>query len=595
MATTEIVVDDRGTEPSEEPRILVEAARHSRATGRLEIVLLLAVSLLVLLLGWQMRWTSDDGFINFRIVENLLNGDGPVFTPGLRVEAGTSPLWLVLIAAGSLLPWVGIEWSAVFLGIGLTAAGFFFAGLGGGRLLAGRAPLVVPAGLLIAACLPPFWDFASSGLETGLSFGWIGLSWWLCARCVDAHAPRSAYLWAAFVLGLGPLVRPDAAVVSVVFITWLLVVHRSWRGRVLMVLAAGVLPIAYQIFRMGYFGLLVPNTAVAKESSRALWGRGITYLTDFADAYGLYTFAVLAALLLTVVLASLHGDRRATGLVVAALLGAVIQILYVVRVGGDFMHARMLLPATFLALTTIAVVPLSRRWTTATLALLALTGVLSTVTAATDRVEYAGGEGTEGIADERGFWAGLAAHPRPVTLEDHSGNAFVRYGRAIADLRESGSREIVTQEGMHTPGTEISSVGESSDRLVFVLGNAGFLGVASGTETLALDGVGLTDSIGAHLEAHATGRPGHEKATPLVWFWARYGTDITPEARERGLTEADVAAAREALSCGDAAELLRATEEPLSWGRFWSNVGSSFALTDLRIPLDPQEAERALC
>lgn len=602
MATMEIV-DDRRTYEDEETTAVVEApapvvaeSRPGGAFRRVELPLIAGVALLVLLLGWEMRWTSDDGFINFRIVENLLNGDGPVFTPGIRVEAGTSPLWLALVAGFSLLPWVGIEWTAVFLGIGLTAAGFFFAGLGGRRMLAGRAPLVVPAGLLIAACLPPFWDFASSGLETGLSFGWIGLSWWLCTRCLDVGAPRSAALWAAFVLGLGPLVRPDVAVFTVVLLVWLLAVQPTWRRRAGVVLAAGLLPVAYQVFRMGYFGLLVPNTAVAKESSRALWGRGLTYLTDFADAYGLYTFAAIGAVLLVVVLGSLRGNRRAIGLMAAALVGALVHTVYVVRVGGDFMHARMLLPSAFLALTTIAVIPLARRWMTATVALLALTGVLSTVTAATDRVDYAGGLGEEGIADERGFWAGLAAHPRPVTLADHSGNAFVRYGEAVARLRESGSRDIVTQEGLHTPGPELAVVGESSDRLVFLLGNAGFLGVAAGTETLALDGVGLTDSIGAHLEAGAEpGRPGHEKSTPLVWFWARYGTGSSDAARERGLTEDDVAAARAALSCGDAAELLRATEEPLSWGRFWSNVGSSVALTDLRIPVDPHQAERELC
>lgn len=606
MATIEIV-GERHTDLAElvtarpqDEAADVALAQEEAPTGirnrRVEILLISGVSLLVLLLGWEMRWTSDDGFINFRIVENILNGDGPVFNPGIRVEAGTSPLWLALVTLVSLLPWIGIEWASVFLGIALTAAGFFFAGMGGRRLLVGRAPLVVPAGLIIAACLPPIWDFASSGLETGLSFGWIGLSWWVCARCVDLEAPRSAHLWAAFVLGLGPLVRPDAAVFSVAFILWLLVVQPTWRRRAAVVLAAGALPIAYQIFRMGYFGLLVPNTAVAKESSRALWGRGLTYLTDFADTYGLYTFAVLAAALLALVLSSVRGDRRATGLVVAALAGALLQTLYVVRVGGDFMHARMLLPSTFLALVTIAVVPVGRRWVTETIGLLVLVGVLSTVTATTDRVEYAGGQSEDGIADERGFWAGLAAHPRPVTLEDHNGNAFVRYGAAVAGMRESGSRGIVTQEGLHTGGPEGAVVGESPQGLVFLLGNAGFLGVASGTETLGIDGVGLTDSVGAHLEAgDEPGRPGHEKSTPLVWFWARYGADLSDEARERGLTEEQVAAAEAALACGAAGELLRATEEPMSWGRFWSNVGHSVELTQLRIPVDPQEAERQFC
>ncbi|TKJ16707.1 hypothetical protein [Blastococcus sp. CCUG 61487] len=563
--------------------------------GRAELVLVAAVALLVLLLGWRMRWTSDDAFINVRIVENLLAGHGPVFNPGIRVEAGTSPLWLGLVALVSLLPGLGIEWAAVCLGLGLTTAGFVLAGLGGRRLLGSRDSVVVPAGLVLAACLPPMWDFTTSGLETGLTFGWLGLSWWLCVRCLDPGAPRSGHLWTALVLGLGPLVRPDAAVFSVVFLVWLLVVQRTWRARAAVVLVAGLLPVAYQVFRMGFFGLLVPNTAVAKESSRALWERGATYLLDFLAPYGAVLVGPLVAALLAVVLVTLRGDRRATGLVGAAVVGALLHALYVVRVGGDFMHGRMLLPATFLLLVAVAVVPVGRRWTTATVGLVALTGVLSTVTAATGRVEYAGRVSADGIADERGFYAALADHPRPVTLDDHEGNAFVPYGRAVARLRESGSRVVVTQDGLLNPERRVTVVGRARERLLFAMGNAGLLGVAAGTETLALDGVGLTDSVGAHLEAGAPGRPGHEKEVPLVWYWARYGSGLTDEARLRGVTAADVTAARAALDCGAAAELLRATEQPMSWSRFWSNVGSSVTLTTLRIPVDPQEARRQLC
>lgn len=571
------------------------SADLGRLIRRLEFVLVAAVAVLVVLLGWHQRWTSDDAFINFRIVENLLHGDGPVFNPGIRVESGTSPLWLAFLAVFSLVPGIGLEWTSVFLGIGLTGVGFVLAGLGGRRLLAGRAPVVVPFGLLIAAGIPAVWDYASSGLETGLSFGWIGATWWLCTRCLDPAASRSAYLWAAVVLGLGPLVRPDEAVMTAALGVWLLVVAQGWRLRFLVLCVAATLPVGYQIFRMGYFGLLVPNTAIAKESSRALWARGFVYLLDFVHAYGLYLVAAVAAAGLVTVLLSLGGDRVRTGLVVAGLIGAAAQITYVVRVGGDFMHARMLLPGTFLALVTVAVIPVTRRGALWCMSLATVASVLATVTAVVKRVPYQGAIGPHGIADERGYWAMIAGEPRPVTLADHAGHNFYRYGQEVAALQAAGVHEVVTQSGILTPDARVSVLGPSRGRLVFLLGNAGFLGVGSGRNTLALDAEGLTDSIGAHMVAPPPGRPGHEKVVPVVWFWARYGGKLSDTARAAGLTESGVAAARAALSCGDAAKLLHATQDPMSFSRFFSNIGDSFGLTSFRIPDDPYAAERQFC
>lgn len=49
------------------------------------------------------RWMSDDGLIVLRTVRNLLEGNGPVFNVGERVEANTSTLWQYLIVVGHWL------------------------------------------------------------------------------------------------------------------------------------------------------------------------------------------------------------------------------------------------------------------------------------------------------------------------------------------------------------------------------------------------------------------------------------------------------------------------------------------------------------
>jgi len=48
-------------------------------------------------LGWTNRWTADDAFFNFRVVDNILDGNGPVFNAGERVEIYTSALWLAVL------------------------------------------------------------------------------------------------------------------------------------------------------------------------------------------------------------------------------------------------------------------------------------------------------------------------------------------------------------------------------------------------------------------------------------------------------------------------------------------------------------------
>ena len=41
------------------------------------------------------------------------------------------------------------------------------------------------------------------------------------------------------------------------------------------------MPVAYQIFRMGYYGLLFPGTALAKDASGSKWPQGFVYLANF--------------------------------------------------------------------------------------------------------------------------------------------------------------------------------------------------------------------------------------------------------------------------------------------------------------------------
>src|SRR3954452_14870934 len=94
----------------------------------------LPVAFLVVL-GWTHRWVEEDAFINFRIVDQIRAGHGPVFNIGQRVEVATSPLWLAMLTVGrTVLPFVKLEHLSIIAGLVLTGLGLWWAQAGAARL-----------------------------------------------------------------------------------------------------------------------------------------------------------------------------------------------------------------------------------------------------------------------------------------------------------------------------------------------------------------------------------------------------------------------------------------------------------------------------
>ena len=169
-------------------------------------------------------------------------------------------------------------------------------------------------------------------------------------------------------LGLGWLVRPELVVFSAAFLALVLLAQRrtqGWRSRVGFVAAAVAVPVAYQVFRMGYFGMVVANTGIAKEGTDLRWDRGWAYLQNFAGPYWLWVplLAMVAGAYLPLVRALRAHGRAVSSWVVLVFLGlGTFSGLYVVAVGGDYLHARLFLPAYFALCAPVAVVALARRY-----------------------------------------------------------------------------------------------------------------------------------------------------------------------------------------------------------------------------------------
>ncbi|HEY3652162.1 MAG TPA: hypothetical protein VGL33_29610 [Streptosporangiaceae bacterium] len=100
--------------------------------------------------------------------------------------------------------------------------------------------------------------------------------------------------------------------------------------------------------------------ALTKNAGESLWSRGFAYLAEFADPYFLWLPLVVTTVLLVGLFQRLRTRRTDLVVAFAPVVAGVLHLVYVVKVGGDYMPARMLLPALFLVLLPILVVPRSK-------------------------------------------------------------------------------------------------------------------------------------------------------------------------------------------------------------------------------------------
>ena len=599
--------------------------------------------------AWQRRWIADDGLIVLRTVRNLIAGNGPVFNAGERVEANTSTVWTYLVTAGA---WVGgsvqLEYVALALALALSVAGIIFVMLGTGRLYApglrGRQALVLPAGALVYVAIPPARDFATSGLENGLVLAYLGLLWWMmvCWSQAPRTTPSSdspgnaagrlfeANL--AFVAGLSVLIRPELALVGGLALVMMLIAALGWRRRLLIVVAGGLLPVVYQVFRMGYYGLLVPNTAIAKDASGSKWSQGFIYLTNFNHPYLLWVPLVLLAglgvLLLGVrrllwrkpgVVARGRGRwatlvQSPTAAVTFIVVSGLLQAVYWIRQGGDFMHGRVLLTPLFCLLAPISVIPvvlpsgmravrgpgylLAGATTVFWLAVVgwSLWAANSPgLGADATRVTYSG------IVDERRFYSQATGHAHPLTAADYLD--YPRMRAVITAINNTPDGALLLPAGNYdvwdvvpayppplpvpTPGQAPVMVepGEGPHTVFFT--NLGMLGMNVGLDVRVVDQIGLANPLAAHTARIEDARIGHDKT--LFPDWAVAEGPFLPEHPwiPPYLDEDWVAQARVALTCPDTDAMLTSVRGPLGVKRFASNVMHALQFTNYRIDRVP--------
>jgi arabinofuranosyltransferase len=328
----------------------------------------------------------------------------------------------------------------------------------------------------------------------------------------------------------------------------------------------------------------VPNTALAKNASETNWEQGLIYLVDYA---GLYVLAVpLLAVALGIGLHVRTGWRVRSwarwAVVGAPVLGGLLHALYVVRVGGDFMHARFLLPDTFALMMPVAVVGVTALRKHVALTLIAFVAGWAVAVASSARTPYDENPSEDGIANERAFYAERTTTGKLLTRHDWM--ATLQGQRGLhARWDNAAGWGYYDDGGVRTPSHD--------GRLYVATQNLGITSIAAGTDVMVIDELALSDGITSRSvldpRLHDAGRIGHSPR-PASWRFARY-TPVGPKERPP-LTHA-----RAALQCGDLKVLNDAITGELTEEKFWENVRLAPRLTGFTFSADPATARKELC
>jgi arabinofuranosyltransferase len=595
-----------------------------------------SVAVVAVLFGWgawQRRWIADDGLIVLRTVRNLLAGNGPVFNQGERVEANTSVVWTYLVYVCGWLTWpMRLEYVALVLALGLSLLGLALLMLGTGRLFApsllGRRAIMLPAGALVYIAVPPSRDFATSGLESGLVMAYLGLLWWMMvcwSQAGRARPPGRVFIAAlAFVAGCSVLVRPELALIGGLALIMMLIAALGWRRRVTIVVAGGLLPVAYQIFRMGYYGLLFPGTALAKDAGGDKWSQGLIYLSNFNQPYALWVPVLLLAGLGLVLWASTRRRKGTqapsstrgplartvqspTAVVAFILVSGLLQALYWVRQGGDFMHGRVLLVPLLCLLAPVAVLPvvfpdgtrLSREagyWLAGAVSALWMAVAGWALWAANSpgmgadatRVTYSG------IVDERRFYAQATGHAHPLTAADYLD--YPRMRAVLVALNNTPEGALLLPSGNYDQWDLVPPVrprpapppaAQQGPHTVFFT-NLGMVGMNVGLDVRVIDQIGLANPVAAHTARLQHGRIGHDKNLFPDWViadgpWVKWPPGVPAYLDAQWVQQAEAA-----LRCPATQQMLKSVRAPMGVHRFVSNLLHSYQFTRYRIDRVPR-------
>lgn len=277
-------------------------------------------------------WISEDGYIFFRYVNNLLEGYGPVFNIGQRVEGFTSPLWLYLLYFLKHFTGLNINLITIFLSYALSIASIFILSIS----LFHKNHLGI-IGFIILLSTDFIFDFSTSGFETPLI---IFLTIAIALIIKNKNYDTNIYLF-SFLVSLSILTRPEFGILFIIFFFYYS--YKSFKEKTLILFKFLFFPLItifpYQIFRMYYYVSVFPNTYYEKKSSIIYIDQGINYFTDFFNSYKITSILLIIFFIINLIKFFINKNFNSLFIVLIPSCFC----LYLFFSGGGYMHGRLFL------------------------------------------------------------------------------------------------------------------------------------------------------------------------------------------------------------------------------------------------------------
>lgn len=452
-----------------------KAYQHKAPWLHILYLLVIAGCVLIYLKNY---WLAEDSYINFRSLDQLWVGRGPVWNPDERVQVYTSALWYWLIA--SMKFFVRDNYLVTFL---CSFALYLFSLDKIARLQSGYLATFTAIALLLSC--NSFMDFTASGLENVLIY-YLLLLFFDVSICSHRKGDLRPYFLAALLL----TARHDMAVLilpvccSIAFKDWR---ENGWRKVLALMLVGGLPFFVWEIFSLIYYGFPFPNTAYAKLSSgisqAELTEQGLNYLYESGGHDPL-----LLVVGVTGVAAGFFSPRLRW-----VSVGILLDVAYIIHIGGDYMRGRFFSYAYLLSVVVLTdcISSMHRRQAIAVfLAILcALVPYHATrpFTPVTSTMEFSDHIKELETADERGV--------------------FYHSTSLIAYFSSMVSRSVFPDWPFYTDGLKLKK--ELHEPWI-MLTNIGMSGCAIGLDVHIFDRLALADPLLARLpSSQGSWTPGH--------------------------------------------------------------------------------------
>ncbi len=338
-------------------------------------------------------WISDDALISLTQIVNLHHGDGLVFNFAQRVQAFTHPLWFLLL---SVLTYITGDYyyTIIYISIVLSLLAIFTIIYYASKRNSLNA---VVLGLLLLLFSKAFIDYSSSGLENPLTYFLFAITLYILFSYNNFSDRQLKLLYILFAMIF--LNRMDYILIifPVVITLWI----RYKKSNIKPVIVSSMIVIAWMLFSLFYFGHFLPNTFYAKLESGYPVGEFIKRGLQYYQVQYHHDLITLLIIAVGVVLGVFQGGFRR-----ALALGLIIYLLYIVKIGGDFMMGRFFAVPAFIATFLIVDFLLDKKnifW----LYLILLPVVYISSSASSPLMvdkNYSDKNAYMGVADERGFY-----------------------------------------------------------------------------------------------------------------------------------------------------------------------------------------------